>query len=150
MRASKSSILVATVMLLGGCGQQQSTPAPAQAAPIRTALTTRQIMLGITTPTSDAVFHVAVEAPSDPAGWERVEASAAVLAASADLLKQTSTASDTSDWMKFCDALVTVATATSQAAKLRYPQQVTELGNQVYETCEGCHMKYFAQRAETQ
>lgn len=107
-------------------------------------------MLGMVAPTSDAVFASAAEPPTEAAGWERVEASAAVLAVSAELLKLPAAAVDRGEWVKYCDALVAAAKATSQAAKQHDAQQVSDLGNQVYETCEGCHMKYFAGRASTQ
>lgn len=152
MRILASGLLIVGA-LLGGCGGDQGASAaqpPPQASPLHSVPTTRQIMLGMVAPTSDVVFGIAVEAPKDAAGWEKIEANAAVLTLSTELLELPPVAVDRGEWLKYCETLARGAAAISQAARQHDAQRVTDLGNQIYETCEGCHMKYFTARAGTQ
>lgn len=152
MHILKASLAMVMVLSMAAIGEESSVPATEspQATPLQSIATTRQIMLGMTVPTSDAVFQVAVEPPQDPLGWERLEANAAVLALSAALLKQPSLAVDGGEWVEYSDALIAAAQATSQAARQQDAELVSDLGNEIYEVCAGCHMKYFAASGLTQ
>ena len=142
---------IATVVLLTTCTALVSctrTPHPQQPAPFvpEAIATTRQIMLGITAPTSDVVFQVSVEAPKDDIGWEKVQANAISLAESANLLMIPPRAVDQQDWIKYCKQLVQTAKGAAQAAQARNADQVMAAGDQVYEVCDACHKQYMAAR----
>jgi len=151
-RMSSGALRVTVCLVLAGllpaCTQQHSAPASAlsQAAPPETIATTRQVMLGITIPTSDVLFQVGAAAPKDDLEWEKVQASAAALAESANLLLMGSRAVDQNEWNGFCQALITTSKAAALAAQERDVDKVLDVGNQIYEVCDGCHRKYMAAR----
>jgi len=138
------------VISLAGCAKQQAPggqEAKPQAPALEAIATTRQVMLAMTIPSSDVIFQVGNAAPKDDAEWEKVQANAAVLAESANLLMLAPRAVDSAEWANFSKALITSAKAARQAAQARDVDKVLEAGNQVYEVCDGCHKKYMAARA---
>ena len=137
-------------LALAGCAKQEESAGPV-AKPATPALeaiaTTRQVMLGMTIPSSDVIFQVGSAAPKDDAEWEKVQAHAAVLAESANLLMLPPRAVDAAEWTNFSKALIASASVAQQAAQVRDVDKVLEAGNQIYEVCDGCHKKYMAARA---
>src|SRR5688572_13635952 len=115
MKQSLHSLSVLCLLLLAACN---SDPAPAShvQAPPEPIATTRQIMLGITAPTSDVVFGVGGKAPETDADWEKVQASALSLAESATLLMSGPRAVDQQEWLKHCNDLISTAKAAAVAA----------------------------------
>ena len=81
-------VLAMTLMAtLPACTRQPAAkPAAPPEPPLQAFASTRQIMLGITIPTSDVVFQVSAKAPADEREWEKVAANAAALAESGNLL----------------------------------------------------------------
>lgn len=151
MRVTTCMIVVAVLASTAACTREQAESAPsAAAAPapaVMTALaTTRQIMLGITAPTSDAVFGVGAQAPANDEDWEKVQASAISLAESANLLKIDGRRIDQPDWQKYVDTLVATSQAAAQAAQEKNADKVSEAGNQIYEVCDACHKQYMTAR----
>jgi hypothetical protein len=148
MRFPVRTLLLASVITAaGGCGTQ--TPeAPAAAAPASEALaSTRQLMLGITIPTSDVVFQVGVKPPADDLEWEKVEANAMALAESGHLLMVGSRVVDQEEWMQHARQLVATAREAAEAARQKNVDAVLAAGDRIYEVCDGCHSKYMAARA---
>jgi cytochrome c556 len=150
MKAIRPWLLASLLACLAACTQKQSESAAvaaAPAAPTLTALaTTRQVMLGITVPTSDALFGVGEKPPEDDAAWEKIQASAISLAESANLLRIDGRRVDTQDWLKYVDALVATSQVAAQAAQEKNVDKVLDAGNQIYEVCDSCHKKYLAAR----
>jgi hypothetical protein len=72
------------------------------------------------------------------------------LAESGNLLLIGNRAVDQNDWAKWARALATSAVAAGQAALAHDVDKLADAGNAVYETCDGCHMKYMAARADEQ
>src|SRR5688572_1017302 len=146
----KTSILAPMVMALTAVYVAACTskhPEPAAAVPqIEAIATTRQIMLGITIPTSDVLFGVATEAPKDDAAWERVQANALALAESGNLLMVGSRVRDQGDWIKHCKTLIETAKLAAQAAQEKNIDKELEAGDKVYEVCDGCHKQYMPAR----
>lgn len=139
------SLGVIPVVLLAACSSDKAPTAAAAAAPEAIA-TTRQIMLGITAPTSDAVFQVGAKAPESDAEWEKVQASALSLAESAALLMTGPRAVDQQEWLKHCNDLISTSKAAAAAAGEKNVDKVLDIGNSIYEVCDGCHKKYMAAR----
>jgi len=144
---SAGALLVALVLPLAAChsGSTTAGAGPGSAAPEPIA-TTRQIMLGITAPTSDVVFQVGAKAPESDAEWEKVQASALSLAESALLLRSGPRAVDQQEWLKHCDDLISTAKAAAAAAGEKDVDKVLDVGNSIYEVCDGCHRRYMAAR----
>jgi hypothetical protein len=140
MRYSLRSLGVIPVLLLAACNSDPTPAAHAPAAPEAIA-TTRQVMLGITAPTSDVVFQVGAKAPETDAEWEKVQASALSLAESAALLRTGPRAVDQQEWLKHCDDLITTAKAAAAAAGEKNVDKVLDVGNSIYEVCDNCHNK---------
>jgi hypothetical protein len=139
------SALVA-VAGVSGCSKQPVQTAPPPAPAVESIATTRQLMLGLTIPASDVVFQVGSAAPKDDAEWEKVQANAAMLAESANLLLTGPRAIDAPEWTGFAKSLVATSKSALEAAQARDVDKVLEAGNQIYEVCDGCHKKYMAAR----
>jgi hypothetical protein len=141
-------IPAAVTMLLAACGggAGSGTPAGAAAAAaphpaLETIATTRQVMLAITVPTSNALFQIG-DGPKDDAGWELVVANANALAESGTLLLTGARKVDRPDWAPFAQALIDAAKSAAAAAQERNAEKVLEVGDAIYGSCEGCHATY--------
>jgi hypothetical protein len=130
-----------------GCSKQPVESAPPPLPATEAIANTRQVMLGLTIPASDVVFQVGAAAPTDDAGWEKVQANAAMLAESANLLLTPPRAIDAPEWTGFAKTLIAASKTALQAAQAHDVDKVLEAGNQIYEVCDGCHRKYMAARA---
>jgi cytochrome c556 len=49
---------------------------------------------------------------------------------------------DSGDWLKMSRALVDAAAGALKAAQARSADAMSTASDAVYETCEGCHLKY--------
>ncbi len=145
---STRTLLLALVGTLVACTAKQPAAAPAAAAPppLEALATTRQVMLGITIPTSDVVFQVGNKAPADDMEWEKVQASAIALAESGNLLMVGTRVVDQGDWIKNAQALIATAKEAGAAAQDKNVDKVLAAGDKIYEVCDACHKKYMAAR----
>jgi hypothetical protein len=144
MRATIRSACVIGMLALAACSAKQA-PVVAAAAPEAIA-TTRQVMLGITIPTSDVVFQVGAKTPADDMEWEKVEASALALAESGALLTIGTRAVDQGEWLKHSQDLIATAKVAAAAAHEKNVDKVLDAGNAIYEVCDACHKKYMPAR----
>jgi cytochrome c556 len=140
-----------TTLLLAACGGGTGPAAPMDVAPAahpvpETIATTRQVMLGITVPTSNALFQIG-EGPKDDAGWELVVANANALAESGNLLLTGTRRIEQPEWAAFAQALIAAAKTASAAALEKNAEKVLESGDAIYGSCESCHAKYLPQPA---
>ncbi len=142
MRTTIRSVCVLGMVTLAACSAREATPAAAPQA----IATTRQVMLGITIPTSDVVFQVGARAPADDMEWEKVEASALALAESGAMLTVGSRAVDQGEWLKHSQDLIATAKVAAAAAHEKNVDKVLDAGNAIYEVCDACHKKYMAAR----
>ncbi len=111
----RSLTLGAGVLMIAACARQEAPPAqPAHPTLLESIATTRQLMLGLTIPASDVLFQVGSAAPTDDAGWEKVQANAAMLAESGNLLLTGSRAIDAPEWKGFAQSLITSSKAALQ------------------------------------
>jgi hypothetical protein len=107
----------------------------------------RQIMLAVTIPASEAVFNAAAEPPTTDEQWAMVERAALALAESGNLLLMPGRAVDDGDWSRFSHMLIDTAAQAYSAAQSKDINGVSDAGNVIYEACEGCHKKYMPQAA---
>lgn len=149
-----SITVLGALLAVAGCKPAQAptnaheTAAPATETAGSVSLsnyaTTRQVMLGITTPTSDVLFQIDNEPPADDQAWERIVANAKSLAESANLLKAGNRLVDRQDWLMYSNELIRTSQIAAAAALERNVDKVLEAGNQIYEVCNACHKKYLA------
>lgn len=160
MRSSLSLFAVSALLFICGVGfvvvgareskrVAASAPAAAAAAPVAT---TRQIMLAITRPASDAIFqsvqtNVTREGveeifPKTDDEWAQLGAQAGALAESGNLIMAEGRAVDRGDWVKMSQAMIDAARLTLQAVEKKSPQGVLESGEKVNMSCDNCHERY--------
>ena len=110
--------------------------------PFKPVATAKQLMTAIIIPSSDVLFQVAGKAPTNDEEWATVERNALTLVESGNLLMIGDRAKDNGDWMKESQALVDVGMTAFKAAQAKNVEELTKIGDQIYEVCESCHNKY--------
>lgn len=130
---------------LASCAKETPS-APEPEPPFQPIASTKEIMLGITIPASDVVFGAAAETPADDAAWEKIRINALALAESGNLLMIGPRATDRAAWWQFARALTDASITAAKAAQAKNADQISEAGNVIYETCDGCHKIYMAAR----
>jgi hypothetical protein len=80
--------------------------------------------------------------PETDEEWEEVWAAAISLAESGNLLMMAPRAVDNDAWMGMSAALVQVGVDAAAAAEAKDPERVLAMGEQVYNVCLACHMRY--------
>lgn len=149
---SRSALVIVRMpilILLAGiaaCAKQEAPVEAAAPALPQSIASTQQVMLGITIPAADIVWGVASTAPTDEAAWTKVRANAVVIAESAVLLLQPPRKADDGEWAKFAKAMYDAAVVASNAAAEKNVDKVSDAGNALYESCDGCHQKYMPAR----
>jgi hypothetical protein len=145
------SVLTAALLVVVGCAKAPPPPPPTVSpAPFKSVATVKQVMQSITIPEADVVWSVPNEAPKDDAAWLQVENSALALAESGNLLMMEGRAVDHEEWMKHSSLLIDVATKAAMAARAKDANKMAEIGDELYTTCENCHLKYMKQAAPQQ
>lgn len=130
------SVFLASPLLFLAC-----TATPPK-LPFKPVATVKQLMTAIIIPSSDVLFQVAGKAPTNEEEWATVERNAMTLVESGNLLMIGDRAKDTGDWMKESQSLVDVGVSAFKAAQAKNVDELTKLGDQIYEVCESCHNKY--------
>lgn len=139
--ATATAVLVVAACT-GESRQQIAGPTASPQGAITALASTRQVMLGITVPTSNVLFSVGEKAPASDADWEQLQASAMSLAESANLLRVDGRRIEAQEWLTYVDALLAAARAAAQAAQEKNVDKVLELGDQIYGVCDACHKQY--------
>ena len=133
------SLAILLLLLAGAATAQQPT---AQQRTLKPVATVKQLMTEIVIPTSDAIFQVAGKEPKTEEEWAAVQHSALTLAESGNLLMIGNRAKDKGNWMKESQALVDVGMTALKAAQAKNVEELTKIGDQIYDVCESCHNKY--------
>lgn len=147
------AVVFAAVALSASCSKpapvrSESAPAVAASSPsFKVVGPSREIMLAVTIPASEAVFTAAAEPPTTDDQWVSVERAALTLAESGNLLLVPGRAVDEGEWSRFSRMLIDSAAQAYAAAQAKDIDGVSEAGNAIYEACEGCHKKYLPQPA---
>ncbi len=137
------------IISLSAC-TKQAPPAPmpvaSPASTMQSTATVKQLMLGAVIPASDIVFGVAATTPADDAAWAKVQANAIVITEMAKLLIDSPRKMDDGEWISKSQALYDTAHAVATAAVEKNVDKVSDAGNNLYDACDGCHMKYMPSR----
>lgn len=152
--------LVSVLLFVSGigfviaAGRTAKTAAPAApAAPaVPTVATVMHVMRAMTMPNAAAVWDsvstivdergVTENQPRTDEEWAALEASAAVLAESANLMLSPDRAVDRGDWAKFAIALRDSSNTALAAARKKDPAGILEVGEVINQSCDGCHELY--------
>jgi hypothetical protein len=95
----------------------------------------------VTTVTVDGIRE---KIPKTDEEWTALRNAAADLAESGNLLSKENRESVNSDWGRQSQSMIAAAAATLKAVEARSPDQILAAGEQIYNTCVGCHGGYSA------
>lgn len=104
--------------------------------------TVKQLCEGIITASSDAIFNVGREAPSDEEDWAVMKNHALMLAESGNLFMIAGRARDTDEWMSMSQDLVDAGVAALRGVEARDVDALLAAGDQLVVVCETCHEPY--------
>lgn len=136
----------ATVALAGCAGSRSSSP------PFKPVTTTLVLMESVIVHAAE-VYWDSVQVTVDESGvherqpetdedWEFVWAAALTIAESGNLLMMPPRAMDDGAWMQFSRSLIDAGVEAAAAAEAHDVERVFAAGEQVYNVCVGCHMRY--------
>jgi hypothetical protein len=139
------------VLMMGGC-RQPTTDAPWKPAPFLPIAENKLLMAAVVDPAADAVWEsvsITIDktgehdrSPKTDEEWNAVRNSAVTLAESGNLLMISPRAKDDDQWMKMSRALVETSFKALQAAQERDAKKLLNVGGDIDEACENCHVKY--------
>jgi hypothetical protein len=143
-----SVVSVASIALASaGCGQA-ATAGP----PYKAAADVEQLMEGVVDPAARVYWNsvsttisakgIEEKFPQTDEEWNAVWGAALTVAESGNLMMMSPRARDNESWIKMSAELVDVGMLAAKAAKDRRPEDVLSAGEQVYNVCTRCHMKY--------
>ena len=146
MQPRLASALILSLAISFGCNSQPDAP------PLKPVANVDQLMDGIITPAAEVYWQsvativsqdgIEERFPKTDEEWEAVWASAMTIAEAGNLLMMPTRAKDDGEWMRLSTALVDVGVLAAKAAESKRPESVLEVGEQVYNVCTECHMKY--------
>lgn len=144
MRTIHSIVLASTIFMWACAGAPQSEQQPA--APPQPSFqpvgTVMQIMEAVIIPSADVVWNVPAEEPANDEEWAIVRNNALALAEAGNLLMIEGRAKDQDAWMRAAQALVDAGTTAFHAAEQQDVDAIIVAGNEIYNSCEGCHLQY--------
>ena len=75
--------------------------------------------------------------------WSELRRAAARLAEGGSLLKKDRRRAGDRDWLKWSQAIIDAADITLKAVDAKNADQILEVGEEIYNTCVGCHGGYW-------
>jgi len=132
----------------------QSAPAQTPAGPAAPATpagpskvvifpaTMKELMVDLIFPTSNELFYVSRSEPKTGVEWARLELNFLTLAESANLLMAPPRARNEEKWMADAKLLQTVGLKAYRYAKAKDYQALVDLNDELYESCQACHVDY--------
>ena len=154
MKQSKFA-LTALLFALAGCGPSKQAASPIEqtgSSPFKLSGDVKHIMQWVLDPAVDGVWDSAGSiitaagtrelAPTTDEGWLAVEHSAAVVAASGNLLLMPGRAVDDEGWRNISQGLVEAGLLAQAAAKNQDSDALFDAGGQIYRVCKACHSVY--------
>ena len=155
MRTIYGLLVISLLLFVGGAafivlGARNSGKAPAT-APVATV---KQMMQGIVTPASAAIYNAVSTTisekgteevfPRNDREWEIVGSHAIALVEAANLLKADGRGRDTTDWPRLSDAMATAAQQAFQATTKKDVEALLASGEALNNSCDSCHRRYEA------
>jgi hypothetical protein len=147
MKTIFSTLLLLMLVALIGIAQQQppaaqSSPETAPQASYRIVGTMSQLMVDIILPTSDDIFYISRNPPSNDNEWAAIERTALTLAESGNLLMMPGRARDQGKWITDSRLLVDAGNLAFKAAKAKDLDAILALNDQLVTACVTCHQDY--------
>ena len=144
------AIVVALVLAVQGSRAQAPPQAPAAAPPAAAppvaaapaGATMKELMLDLIFPTSDTLFYVARGVPTTDAEWLKLELYSLALAEAGNVLNSPGRAFKQDQWRQDAQLLVDVGLKFYRAAKARDHKAMVALNDELYESCQSCHVHY--------
>lgn len=145
MRIVSGLMAAAVGVTVAGCAQQPDPP------PFKPTASVLQLMEGPIAHAAEDYWgsvSTVVDAdgihenfPQNDEEWEHVWAAGITIAESGNLLMMAGRSRD-EEWNRLSARLVDVGMAAAAAGESKDPEKVLEEGEQVYNVCTECHMKY--------
>lgn len=155
MNPIKLALTSLLLSALTGCGPSEQATSPTEQAgssPFKLSGDVKHIMQWVLDPAVDGVWDSAGSiitaagtrelAPTTDEGWLAVEHSAAVVAASGNLLLMPGRAVDDEGWRNISQGLVEAGLLAQAAAKNQDSDALFDAGGQIYRVCKACHSVY--------
>jgi hypothetical protein len=139
MRASAMVLLAGAAVAQALPAQQ---PAPDSVGGPRPIGTISELMVHLIYPTSDAIFYILTRTPTSTAEWGALEGQALMLAESGNLLMMPSRARGRDQWIQDAKLMLDVGEAALKAAQDRDVEALSELNEQLYQSCTTCHQHF--------
>ena len=136
--------LVVLAVALGCARPQLFTPATDVEHVMRTRVDPAANLVWASVVTTVTVDGVREKFPNTAEEWSALRNAASDLAESGNLLIKENRATGNGDWGRQSQSLVAAAAATLKAVEARSPDQILAAGEQIYNTCVGCHGGYSA------
>ena len=137
---------MALVLLLLGLLliQVPAAQAPAPATPAPKPTTTKELMLDLIYPASDALFYVDSDDVKTAVEWNRLSERALALSQAAIALTTPGQAwgGNSDQWKADAKLLLDVALKAYRGAKDKNLEAVQALNAELYESCQSCHVHY--------
>lgn len=141
-------------LLMGGC----ESPAPPAAVPYEPIADVRETMDWIVLPAAEVIWDSAGTiitaegrtelAPTTEEGWEEVRRNAAIVAEAGNLLMVPGRAQGP-EWIAYSRSLHVTGRLAMAAAETRDPDALFDAGAAVYQSCVGCHTRYWIRGEES-
>lgn len=138
---------IGLLVILAACGRQPQAVTP----PYALATDMRHTMELIIDPAADVIWDSAGtiitaageddRAPTTPDDWARVEAAAAVLAESGNLLMMPGRSAGP-DWNEHASDLISAGKQAMVAAEQQDAGALFDVGGRIYQACLACHSQY--------
>lgn len=149
-------VLIGLLLALAGCGPSEQAASPNEqadgASPYKLTGDVKYLMQWVLDPAVDGVWDSSGSIitaagtrqlePTTNEGWRAVEHSAAVVAASGNLLMMPGRAVDDEAWKNISLGLVEAGLQAQAAAKAQDSEALFEAGAQIYRVCKACHSVY--------
>ena len=143
MRPSSLILLVGAGLTQACAAQALPEPPEPESVPLAHPVgSMSDLMVKIIYPASDAIFYITTRTPSTSAEWTELEGTTLMLAESANLLMMPSRARGREQWMTDAQLLLDVGEAAFWAARDKDVEALTELNDQLYQSCVQCHRNY--------
>jgi hypothetical protein len=134
------------MVLLAGAAVAQALPAqqpaPDSVGGPQPIGTISELMVHLIYPTSDAIFYILTRTPTSTAEWGALEGQALMLAESGNLLMMPSRARGRDQWIQDAKLMLDVGEAALKAAQDRDVEALSELNEQLYQSCTTCHQHF--------
>jgi hypothetical protein len=114
----------------------------AQAPPVDPPSPVRELHATMIKPASDAIFHVAGDAPKSAAAWGAIADAGGTLARAGHLMALQAPARNREKWMAQSRQLTLLGRTAQRAARARRLEALTRASDRVIIVCESCHAPY--------